>query len=177
MSKDISHQGYPKIVTVVGAKFDNKINYMTVAWSTYLSHSPLLFGVSIAPQRFTHDLIKNSSQFNCNFLAHDQVELVHTLGRKSGHRYNKIKDLNLKISEGKSIDTPYLSDSYAVIECQLYKSVKAGDHTFFMGEIKDAFGDADLFKKNGTLNIKEIEPLLYLGSNTYTTTGKNENIM
>ncbi|MCF7886773.1 MAG: flavin reductase family protein [Candidatus Marinimicrobia bacterium] len=66
MTKDINHQGYPKIVTIVGAKYKDKTNFMTAAWSTYLSHNPLLFGVSIASQRFTHDLIENSKEFNGN---------------------------------------------------------------------------------------------------------------
>ena len=177
MSPDKSHQGYPKIVTVVGAKDENKVNYMTVAWSTYLSHKPLLFGVSIAPQRYTHDLIENSGEFNCNFLPYPQAELIHKIGRTTGHRTDKVKELNLSISEGKAIKTPYLSDSYAVIECKLHKSVKAGDHTFFMGEITDAFCKEDAFKDNGLINIKKVAPALYLGSNTYTTTGEAEKLI
>ena len=177
MSNDMSHQGYPKIVTVVGAKHNNRSNFMTAAWSTYLSHDPLLFGVSIAPQRFTHDLIQKSGQFNCNFLAYEHTELVHKLGRKSGNRCNKIEELNLEISDGDQIAVPYLSKAYAVIECELHKSVSAGDHTFFMGQIKNAFGKNEAFLENGILDIDRIEPTLYLGSNTYTTASKDNKII
>ena len=177
MSKDISHQGYPKIVTIVGAKYKDETNYMTAAWSTYLSHKPLLFGVSIAPQRYTHDLIQNSGEFNCNFLSYGHADLIHTIGRKSGANVNKIEALDLSISEGSSITTPYLSKSYAVIECKLQKSVEVGDHSFFVGEIVNAFGDENAFLENGIIDISSVQPALYLGSNTYSTTGKDKKVL
>ena len=170
MAKDISHQGYPKIVAVIGAKYGQRTNYMTAAWTTYLSHDPLLFGVSIAPQRFTHDLIKKSGEFNCNFLPFSKTEIIHAIGRKSGERIDKIKELDLATEEGRSIETPYLNEAYAIIECKLHKSVKAGDHTFFMGEILNAFGDNQVFTGEGTIDLNEVEPALYIGNNRYATT-------
>lgn len=177
MTKDITHQGYPKIVTVVGAHHDGRTNFMTAAWSTYLSHQPLLFGVSIAPERFTHDLIKNSEEFNCNFLPYSETEKIHKIGRVSGHDGDKIKKLNLEIEKGHSIKTPYLQSAYAVIECKLHKSVKAGDHTFFIGEISDAFGHEEAFTDQGIVNLKKVDPTLYLGSNTYVTTRQDQKVI
>ena len=64
-----------------------------------------------------------------------------------------------------------------MIECKLHKSVKAGDHTFFIGEIKDAFGDEEAFTDHGIVNLEKVDPTLYLGSNTYVTTRVDQKII
>ena len=175
MTQDLSHQAYPKNVTVIGAQCGDKVNFMTAAWSTYLSHDPLLFGVSIAPARYTHDLIEKSGEFNCNFLPFSERKQVHAIGRISGSEANKIDELGIETSKGDSIDVPFLAKAYAMIECKLQKTVEVGDHTFFVGEIKNAKNCADSFRENSTLNIKQENPTLYLGKNTYTTTSEEEH--
>lgn len=103
---------------------------------------------------------------------YNNTKLIHKIGRTTGHKINKIEELGLQIRPGKSIDTPYLVKAYAVIECQLYKSVESGDHTFFMGEITDAFGEKKAFDENGIIDLEEVEPALYIGKNRYATTSK-----
>lgn len=163
------YNAYPKLVSVVGTKSKDKINYMAAAWHCYLSHTPPLYGVSIAPKRFTHNMIVESGEFNCNFLPIERIKLIHGTGRISGVDYDKIKKLNLKTKSGVSIETPYLSDAYTVLECKLKQTLTIGDHTFFIGQITHAIGKDIAFLKNGLLNTQKIYPTLYLGSDTYIT--------
>ncbi len=168
-----SYQAYPKLVTVVGAKSGKKANYMAAAWHTYLSHIPLLYGVAIAPKRFTHDMIIESGEFNCNFLPFNKLKLINATGRISGKNCDKIDALSLQIEQGICIKTPFISDAYAVIECKLKQTFKVGDHTLFVGEIVHTKETENAFRENGILNCQNISPTLYLGSDTYITIDKS----
>jgi flavin reductase (DIM6/NTAB) family NADH-FMN oxidoreductase RutF len=167
------YHAYPKIATVVGVKCSEKTNYMTAAWHTYLSHTPPIYAVSISPKRYTHNLILKAKEFNCNFLPFDMINTIHKTGRISGTDYDKIKLLNLKTKPGKFINTPMLSEAYAVIECKLEKTVTTGDHTLFIGKIVHVEENEEAYKKSGLLNIEKILPTLYLGSDTYITIDKS----
>ena len=172
-----SYQAYPKLVTVVGAKSGEKVNYMAAAWHTCLSHTPPLYGVAIAPKRFTHDMIIESGEFNCNFLPFNKLELINATGRISGKDCNKIDVLNLQIEQGIHINTPFISDAYEVIECKLKQTIKVGDHTLFVGEIVHVEEKDDIFRENGILNRQNIYPTLYLGSDTYITIDKSSIVV
>lgn len=171
-SGDKLYHAYPKVATVVGVKYGEKINYMTAAWHTYLSHTPPIYSVSISPKRHTHNMVVKAKEFNCNFLPFDMLDTIHKTGRISGADYDKTEVLNLKTKSGKTINTPMLSDAYAVIECKLAQTVDTGDHTLFVGKITHVEENKEAFKENGLLNIDKISPTLYLGSDTYITINK-----
>ena len=66
VSKAVSHGVY--IITV---RTKERINGMTAAWVSQVSMNPLLLMVSIAPLRFSHNLIKESGYFAINVLDED----------------------------------------------------------------------------------------------------------
>jgi len=161
------YHAYPKLVNIVGTSFEDKTNYMAVAWHTYLSFDPPLYGIAIAEKRFTYQLLKKSEEFNCNFLPYEKIKIAHGIGRISGNDVDKIKALNIKTSSGVKIKTPYIKDSYAVIECKLHKIIKTGDHVFLIGKIVHIKYDKSKFTSEELLNTDAVTPILYLGSNTY----------
>ena len=146
-------------------------NPITVAWHTPISKNPPLYGVSIAPSRYSYGLIKNSKEFVINFADLSILEKVHFCGTKTGRNTDKIKDINLKLINSSKINTKSIKECFAHLECKLYKTIDLGDHTFFVGEVlnviinKNAFED-DLIKNN------EIKPCYYIGGNKYTTIDK-----
>ena len=59
---------YPRVATIVTAQAGGKENAMAVAWHTSISLNPPLYGISVAPGRFTYQLIVDSKEFGVNFL-------------------------------------------------------------------------------------------------------------
>lgn len=160
---------YPCNVTLVGARREGKINFMAVAWNMCLSFSPPLFGVSIAPQRFTHDMILEAGQFTANFLALEEIATVHGTGRVSGRDYDKVALFSIPLEDARVIDCPTIKSAYAAYECRLIDHHPAGDHNLFVGEVVAIHYDPEAFTGQGLLNPEKVSPTMYLGSNTYLT--------
>jgi flavin reductase (DIM6/NTAB) family NADH-FMN oxidoreductase RutF len=165
---------YPKHTVLISCIDKHEVvNMITVAWHTPISINPPLYGVSIAPLRFSHTLIEKSAEFVINFLEYDFIEKIHFCGTKSGKNHDKMLACNLSYEPSVLIKTPRIKQGYAHLECTVYKSMPLGDHTFFIGTIKNAVIEKDLFKNN-TINCNKVKPVLYMGNNIYTTTSNTQ---
>lgn len=142
VSKGITHGVY--IVTV---RTKEKINGMTAAWVSQVSFQPLLLMVSIAPARFTHNLIKEAGFFAINTLDKNMHDLAVTFGFKSGRKIDKFQNVPYFDAPNGS---PIIKNALAFFECKVKDTFVAGDHTLFIGEVVAA----ELLKK-------DLEPLVF----------------
>jgi flavin reductase (DIM6/NTAB) family NADH-FMN oxidoreductase RutF len=162
------YYGFPMQATLVTCKNDEKINVITVAWHTTISKKPPLFGISIAPSRYSHGLIEESKEFVVNFASIDLVDKVNFCGTHSGRKTYKIKKADLHLLDSEKIDTPGIKECYSHLECKLFDKKTLGDHTFFIGEVVNARFDENAFV-DGMIDNKKTKPCLYRGGSTYTT--------
>ena len=119
-------------VYVVTTRLGDVVNGMTAAWVSQVSLKPLLVMVSIAPSRYSHDLIKKSGIFAVNVLDRDQADLGKRFGFKSGRQVDKFAGLEWTTG---ATGAPILPQAYACLELKLKETVPAGDHTLFVGEV------------------------------------------
>lgn len=163
---------FPMQAALVTCKDDEEnVNVITVAWHTTISKKPPLFGISIAPSRYSHCLIEESKEFVVNFTSFDLVDKVNFCGTHSGRKTDKIKEAGLTLLDSKEIDTPAIKECYSHLECSLYDQKTLGDHTFFIGEVLNARFDKKAFS-DGLIDVSNTKPCLYRGGNTYTTLDK-----
>ena len=147
---------------------NGKVNPITVAWVTSISKQPPLYGVSVSPLRYSHDIIKKSKEFVINFAPFDIAEKVNFCGTHTGRKTDKIKETNLTLIDAEKVKTKLIKECLAHLECKLFDSCTLGDHTLFVGEVVNTVINEDAFI-NDTLDNTKIKPCLYLGGNTYTT--------
>ena len=119
-------------VYVVTTRLGDVVNGMTASWISQVSLKPLLVMVSIAPSRYSHDLIKQSGIFAVNVLDRDQADLGKRFGFKSGRQVDKFAGLEWTTG---ATGAPILPQAYACLELKLKETVPAGDHTLFVGEV------------------------------------------
>lgn len=150
-----------------------KTNIITIAWHTPISIKPPLYGISVAPTRYSHDLIIKNKEFVVNFVPYELVEKAHFCGRHSGKSTDKIDETKLKLSPAKKVKVPIIKDCYAHLECKLVQSLTIGDHTLFIGEVMTVQADKNTFEEN-LLTIEKTQPLYYIGGNSYTTIDKTK---
>jgi len=145
-----------------------KTNIITIAWHTPISVKPPLYGLSIAPGRYSHDLIKNSNELVVNFVNFDMVEKAHFCGKNSGRKINKAIETKITLKPAKKVTVPIIQECYAHLECSKVKSYSIGDHTFFVGEVVAVYSTDNAFENN-LLKTDNIHPLYYIGGNSYIT--------
>ena len=160
---------FPMQTVLVTCNDENgKTNIITIAWHTPISIKPPLYGLSIAPGRYSHKLIEDTKEFAVNFVPFNLVEKAHFCGKHSGRSTDKVLETNLNLIPSKKIKVPIIKECYAHLECNKVDNIKIGDHSFFVGEVVGVQSTENTFEKN-LLMIEKTCPLYYVGCNTYTT--------
>jgi len=168
------HYAFPMPAVLLTCSDENgNVNPITLAWVTPISKKPPLYAVSVAPSRYSHDLIKNSGEFVINFAPFDIVEKVNFCGTHSGRKTDKINESNLTLIHAEKVKTKLIKECFAHLECKLFDSFTLGDHTLFVGEVVNTLIDEDAFE-NDVLNNNSTKPTCYLGGNAYTTIDKTK---
>ncbi|MCD6591616.1 MAG: flavin reductase family protein [Thaumarchaeota archaeon] len=163
------HLLHPKpAILVISADAAGRVNGMIAAWTTPLSHSPPLIGVSISPKRYTYELVKESGEFTLNIMSKEYAKQIHFLGTVSGRdRKDKLRESGLTISKSKKVKAPHVEEALAVLECRVEKEVEAGDHVFFIARILEAYAKSGVFDE--VYKPEKAKILLHLGAADYVT--------
>ena len=164
---------YPKVAALVSASAGGKDDVMTAAWHTSISARPPLYGVALTTKRFTYHLITESSEFAVNFIPLEKAALAAAVGGSSGHQIDKFARLNIEKEKSLKTAAPILKDAYAAYECKLVDSRPYGDHVWVVGEIVAVHFLEEAFTPTEYLDLAKMKPLLYLGSDFYTSADKN----
>ena len=163
------HYAFPMQAVLVTCNDQNgKTNIITVAWHTTISKKPPLYGISLAPNRYSYELIQKTKEFVINFAPFGLVEKVHFCGTHSGRKIDKIKETKLTLTPAQKIKTPLIQECFAHFECKLNKTISLGDHILVLGDVVNVIIDENAFKKD-LLEIDKTRPAYYIGDNVYTT--------
>jgi len=158
-------------VLVAALVNEHHVNLMTAAWCMPVSASPPMIAISIAPRRFTHELILRNREFTINIMSMEHLKEVHYCGTVSGRAEDKLSRTGFTLEKSSKIRTPYLREAVAALECVLANSVRAGDHTLFLGEVVEAHVRRGIFDRKYL--IDRVDLILYVGEGEYTTTLKS----
>ena len=123
------------LYVLTGESKDGKIAAATVNWVTQTSFDPPLLAVGVKSDSGAHSIIKESGKFGLNILTKNQQSTAFTFFKPT------VKDggsINGENYHSGSTGSPILNNSKAYVECALVETVEKGDHSIFVGEIKDA---------------------------------------
>ena len=151
------------LVTAVDEK--GKPNIITLAWHSPISIDPPLYGISVHPKRYTHELIETTKEFVVNFPPWKLLDKVHYCGSVSGRKVDKFRHTGLTPWPSEKVRPPSIAECYLHLECKLGRSPALGDHTWFTGHIVAIHADEGLFE-NGILK-ESGDPILYMGKDVY----------
>jgi flavin reductase (DIM6/NTAB) family NADH-FMN oxidoreductase RutF len=167
--KKYYHYAFPmQAVLVTCNDKKGQTNIITLAWHTPISRTPPLYGISIAPKRFSHKCIEVSKEFVINFIPYSLVQEAHFCGTHTGRLTDKVCTTGLTLISEKKLHTPMIKEAYAALECKLVDKKTVGDHVLFIGEVVSVLVDDNAFKDD-LLRTDRIHPLYYIGENSYTT--------
>lgn len=118
--------------TILSVDANGKKDLMT-ATAMWVSYDPVLVAIYIAPERYTHGLIKEAREFVLHVCSTDQLKLAEGAGTISGKEADKFKKLNVKTQAAKVVKSPIIQGCVAYYECKVINSFEMGNHTCFIG--------------------------------------------
>lgn len=119
-------------VYVLGSRRGREMTAMTAAWVTRASERPPCVAVAVRDDRYTRDIVAESSIFSLSILREDQVEVATYFADTSGEYHDKLQGVPYGQTPG---GAPFLLDCMAYLDCRVLDTVRAGDHTVFVGEV------------------------------------------
>jgi flavin reductase (DIM6/NTAB) family NADH-FMN oxidoreductase RutF len=166
------YQHYPKVAAILTVNAGGKKNAMAAAWHSAISFKPPLYGVAVAPKRYTYQLIVEAGEFGINFVPFEAAEVIASVGGSGGSEMNKFHKFNIAEEKPLKTSVPVLRDAYAAYECKLVDNRTYGDHAWMVGEIVAVHFTDDFFTAKGTLDLSKLNPALYLGAELYITAAR-----
>lgn len=139
-------------VGLITSNGPNGNNIMSAEWTHHVSYSPSLIAVCIHFNDATNENIKKTKEFGVNLCASDQNVLSSIAGGYHGQDVDKIeaiKELGYKFFKAKKIDVLMVEGVAMNAECKLFKQIKLGDHTTFVGEVVELYP------------VKDKKPIVY----------------
>ncbi len=110
----------------------DEINGMIVSWVSQVSYDPPLVMIAVHPNRYSHHLLEKNGVFALHLVARDQPDFL-------GHFSKPVpssKFDSIQWYKGKT-GCPVFDDCIGYIECKVIKILKPGNHTLFIGQIKN----------------------------------------
>lgn len=145
---------YPVPAVMVSCQREGeKPNIITAAWCGTISSSPAMLSVSIRPERYSYDIIKETREFVVNLVNKDLVFAADYCGVKSGRDIDKFKEMKLTPLSSKLIGAPGIDESPVNIECRVVNIIPLGSHDMFLAEVVGVTVDDKYMDSNGKFHL------------------------
>ncbi len=137
-------------VSIVTSAFNGKRHGMTVNSFTSISLTPPVVLVSLERTSRTHKLVEQSGFFGVTILCADQQEVSDCFAGRHTEKEDRFDGLNTHtLVTGAS----FIDGGLAFLDCRVTRSIEAGTHTLFLGEV--------VAVEMGLENEQPGDPLLY----------------
>ncbi len=153
--------------TMVTCSHDGKDNVFTVAWTGVLNTQPPKTYISVRPERYSYELIKNSGEFVINLTSVSMVRKADWCGTYSGRNVDKFNRWNLEKVQSSKVGCPILACSPLALECKVSDVVELGTHHMFIADIVGVSVDEKLLDENGKLCLSQANLAAYAHGEYY----------
>lgn len=164
MSKQIWKPGtilYPVPVVMVSCGDMENSNIITIAWTGTINSDPAMTYISVRPERYSYDIIKERGEFAINITTEDLAWATDWCGVRSGRDYDKFNEMKLTKEKAPHISCPVIGESPISIECKVKDIVKLGTHDMFVAEILGALADEKYMDETGKFDFEKSRPICY----------------
>ena len=143
-------------------------NVLTIAWTGIVNTIPPMTYISVRPERYSYDLIKNSGEFVINLPTEELVPAIDFCGVKSGRDPDKIAACGLHIEPGETVQAPLILESPVHLECKVRQVLPLGSHDMFLADITAVRVDEDYMDANGRLCMERCHLAAYIHGTYYS---------
>ncbi len=135
----------PVPVVMVTCKDKNgKSNVITIAWVGTVCSKPPMVSISVRPERYSYDILKESMEFIINIPSSSQVKETDYCGVKSGRDVDKISEMKFTMRQGDEVNVDYIEECPINMECKVKQIISLGTHDMFIAEVLKTHINSDL---------------------------------
>ena len=165
MSKQFWKPGnmlYPVPAVMVSCKRPGeKANIITVAWAGTVCTSPAMVSISVRPERYSYNIIKETKEFVINLVTKDLVHATDYCGVKSGKDTDKFKAAKLTPMKMEHVSVPGIAQSPVCIECKVVNELKLGSHNMFIAKVLGVAVDEEYLDAKGKFELNNAGLVAY----------------
>ena len=158
---------YPIPAVMVTSGNMKKSNIMTVAWTGIINTNPAMCYISVRPERYSYNLIKDSGEFVINLTNEKLAFATDWCGVKSGAKYDKFKEMNLTKEKAKHVKCPIIKESPVAIECKVKEIRELGSHHMFIAQVLSIDADEKYIDEKGAFDISKCNLIAYANGGYY----------
>ena len=163
---------YPIPAVMVTSGNMEKSNIMTVAWTGIINTNPAMCYISVRPERYSYNLIKESGEFIINLTNEKLVYATDWCGVRSGSKYDKFKEMHLTKEKAKHVKCPIIKESPVAIECKVKEIKELGSHHMIIAEVLSIDADEKYINEQGTFDISKCDLIAYANGGYYSLNKK-----
>ncbi len=161
----------PVVMVTVTDKEGND-NIITIAWAGTTCSDPAMVSISVRPERYSYQMLKDTGEFVINLPTKDLCFATDYCGVKSGRNVDKFKELGLTKQAAKFVKAPIIGECPVSIECKVEQILPLGSHDMFLARVLAVQADERYMDDKGRFCLEKAEPIVY-SHGEYFTCGKN----
>ena len=147
---------YPLPAVMVScARPGERPNIITIAWTGTICSSPAMVSISVRPERYSYDIIKETGEFVINLTTERLVRAADFCGVRSGRDVDKFQEMHLTAGKASVVQAPVILESPVNIECRVEQILELGSHHMFLARVEAVDIDSRFLSENGRLELNK----------------------
>lgn len=151
----------PAVMVSCGDKEGNS-NIITIGWTGTICTNPAMLYISVRPERYSYNMIKETGEFVVNLTTESLVKQTDYCGVKSGRDVDKFQET--KLTRGKANElqfAPTIEESPVNIECKVERIEELGSHHMFIAKVVSVQVDEKYMNEAGKFCLDETKLIAY----------------
>ena len=139
-----------------------KPNIITVAWAGTICSDPAMVSISVRPNRYSYDIIRETGEFVINLTTRRLARAADWCGVRSGRDFDKFCEMGLTAVPSEKVAAPLIAESPVNIECRVRQVLPLGTHDMFLAEVVGVQADeAYIDLATGRFCLERADPIVY----------------
>lgn len=163
---------YPLPAVMVSCGNKEESNIITIAWTGTICTNPPMLYISVRPERYSYNIIKETKEFVINLTTKFLVKETDFCGVKSGKDLDKWQETGLTKGKSNSLTyAPIIKESPVNIECKVSEILPLGSHHMFIAEVTSVQVSKEFLDEKGKFHLNSSNLLAY-SHGSYLELGK-----
>ena len=153
---------YPVPAVMVSCNREGeKPNIITVAWAGTVCTNPAMLSISVRPERYSYDIIKETNEFVVNLTTKELTYATDYCGVRSGRDVDKFAEMKLTPQPSQKIKAVGIAESPVNIECKVIEIKELGSHHLFLAEVVGVTVEDSYMDEKGKFHLNDIGLVAY----------------